>query len=387
LSVGVCRLGKALPPKNCHPVGIASLFMVIHTRTMFLFKWLPGIFIWLCSAFAVGAPALGFDKQALIDQATEWVARNSQVGKKQVVIMATDRRLKIPTCPSPFIIEFAFPGSEESIKVECPDTSWRAFVGIKITKYMPALAYTSDMPTGKILLDEHTVAISTANSSSGIVSDRTALKNMMLKVAVNAGDLVLKHHLESTIAIFQLNKDLLKGERIKQDDVTIVMKPAKKFGQNYQFPEKLLSNASAANNLKKGSLLSEQDLNIVQVALVAAVNIPKGDLLTSSNTSLRDFYGKLPSDTLTTSVDSLMIAARRTINVGQPIRLSDTKEGYLIKRGDSVTLTIKSGVLEIVSQMVAKDNGRLNEQITLINVESNEEVRGKVTGLGQASGI
>jgi flagella basal body P-ring formation protein FlgA len=165
------------------------------------------------------------------------------------------------------------------------------------------------------------------------------------------------------------------------------MKPAKKFGQNYQFPEKLLSNASAANNLKKGSLLSEQDLNIVQVALVAAVNIPKGDLLTSSNTSLRDFYGKLPSDTLTTSVDSLMIAARKTINTGQPIRLSDTKEGYLIKRGDSVTLTIKSGVLEIVSQMVAKDNGRLNEQITLINVESNEEVRGKVTGLGQASGI
>jgi flagella basal body P-ring formation protein FlgA len=125
----------------------------------------------------------------------------------------------------------------------------------------------------------------------------------------------------------------------------------------------------------------------VQVALVAAVNIPKGDLLTSSNTSLRDFYGKLPSDTLTISVDSLMIAARKTINTGQPIRLSDTKEGYLIKRGDSVTLTIKSGVLEIVSQMVAKDNGRLNEQITLINVESNEEVRGKVTGLGQASGI
>ena len=387
MSVGVCHLGKALPPKNCHPVGIASLFMVIHTRTMIFFKWLPGIFLWLCSAFAVGAPALGFDKQALIDQATEWVARNSQVEEKQVVIMATDRRLKIPTCPSPFIIEFAFPGSEESIKVECPDTSWRAFVGIKITKYMPALAYTSDMPTGKILLDEHTVAVSTANSSSGILSDRTALKNMMLKVAVNAADLVLKHHLESTIAIFQLNKDLLKGERIKQDDVTTVMKPAKKFGRNYQFPEKLLSNASAANNLKKGSLLSEQDLNIVQVALVAAVNIPKGDLLTSSNTSLRDFYGKLPSDTLTTSVDSLMIAARKTINTGQPIRLSDTKEGYLIKRGDSVTLTIKSGVLEIVSQMVAKDNGRLNEQITLINVESNEEVRGKVTGLGQASGI
>ena len=166
MSVGVCRLGKALPPKNCHPVGIASLFMVIHTRTMFLFKWLPGIFIWLCSAFAVGAPALGFDKQALIDQATEWVARNSQVEEKQVVIMATDRRLKIPTCPSPFIIEFAFPGSEESIKVECPDTSWRVFVGIKITKYMPALAYSSDMPTGEILLDEHTVAVSTANSSS-----------------------------------------------------------------------------------------------------------------------------------------------------------------------------------------------------------------------------
>ncbi len=380
-------MGKVLPPKNCHPVSIASPSMVIHTRTMFLLKWLLGLFLWLGSVNVLSAPALGFDKQALIDQATEWVVKRTQVEESQVTIMATDRRLKIPTCPSVFTIEFAFPGSEDSIKVECPDTRWRAFIGVRITQYVPALAFVDDMPAGEILSDEHTVVVSSASSVSGIVSDRSALKNMMLKVAVNAGDLVLKHYLEAGVAVFQLNKDLLKGERIKEDDVNVVMKPAKKIGQNYQFPAKLLSNASAASDLKKGSLLSKRDLNIMQVALIAAVNIPKGDLLTSSNTSLRDFYGKLPNDTITTSADTLMIAARKTINAGQPIRLSDTEKGYLIKRGDAVTLTIKSGALEIVSQMVAKGNGRLNEQITLINVESNEEVRGKVTGPGRASGI
>jgi len=57
----------------------------------------------------------------------------------------------------------------------------------------------------------------------------------------------------------------------------------------------------------------------------------------------------------------------------------------MIKKGDTVILSVQSGILTITSTMVAMENGKLDQQVTLLNPESNEEVRALVTGIGRAS--
>ena len=75
------------------------------------------------------------------------------------------------------------------------------------------------------------------------------------------------------------------------------------------------------------------------------------------------------------------------IRAGQPIRSSDLKPSLMIKKGDTVYLSVGTGPLVITSTMVALENGKLDQQIILLNAESNEKVRALVTGPGRARGL
>jgi len=93
----------------------------------------------------------------------------------------------------------------------------------------------------------------------------------------------------------------------------------------------------------------------------------------------------LPSDVLYSLDDGQQMEAIRTIRLGQPLRASDLRPSLMIKKGDTVVLSIQRGILTITSTMVAMGNGKLDQQVTLLNPESNEEVRALVTGIGRAS--
>jgi len=207
----------------CHPVGIASLFEVLHTEGMKLLNraLLLSLLLWCC--VAQGTPGLGFDKQALINQAMNWVALEADVNKDQIIIKATDRRLRIPTCPSLFDIAFSVPTSQESIRVECPDTGWSVFIGVKLIKYSKVLTFNRDMLVGDKITLANVQLIEIPDRISGAISNKAAAEGMTLKRDVEAGDLVLQSLVDRTITVFMVNKDILSGEKITIDDVNLVL--------------------------------------------------------------------------------------------------------------------------------------------------------------------
>jgi flagella basal body P-ring formation protein FlgA len=99
------------------------------------------------------------------------------------------------------------------------------------------------------------------------------------------------------------------------------------------------------------------------------------------------FYGELTEDVLKSNQESQWMEAIRTIRSGQPIRASDLKPALMVKEGDSVILSVVSGALTITSNMLALEDGKLNQQIDLLNPESNEKVRARVTGQGRADSL
>ena len=59
----------------------------------------------------------------------------------------------------------------------------------------------------------------------------------------------------------------------------------------------------------------------------------------------------------------------------------------MIKKGDSVLLETGKGQLLISIRMTALEEGKLDDQVNLMNPESGETVRAIVTGPGQTKGI
>jgi flagella basal body P-ring formation protein FlgA len=59
----------------------------------------------------------------------------------------------------------------------------------------------------------------------------------------------------------------------------------------------------------------------------------------------------------------------------------------MVKMGDSVILASGSGLLSITTTMVSLENGKLDQQINLLNSESNEKVRAIITGPGRARSV
>ena len=47
----------------------------------------------------------------------------------------------------------------------------------------------------------------------------------------------------------------------------------------------------------------------------------------------------------------------------------------MFNRGDSVELTISKGLLTVTVDMLAQEQGRMGQQVNLLNPESNETVR------------
>ena len=79
--------------------------------------------------------------------------------------------------------------------------------------------------------------------------------------------------------------------------------------------------------------------------------------------------------------------ATRTLQVGTIITASDLKPADLVRKGESVTLTIVRGALRLTVDTIALEDAKLGEQVPLMNKDSGSEIRGIVTGRNQARGL
>ena len=371
---------------NCRSVGIASPRHVPHTRSMikqiFLFMAL------LLSPF-VGAQeqALSPQKQLFIQQAQLWVAEQEQVTQEQVAIAAMDRRLKIPDCANSFSFSFPYASSTGTLRAQCMPGDWQAFVGVTIYRQVRGFAFVRDMNAGDNPNEADLQPTVLARPVKDFVDDLQALKNHSLTSAVTVGEILNRRHLVESATVFQLRRDILAEEVIRPADIIRLTRGLPMTSSSQRFPARLLDQAIAARDLQGGQLLSRSDLRIKHRVVTSTAALSHGQRLSPQNTEIRDYYGKLPKDTLLSMADISQMEAIRTIRVGQLLRASDLKPATLIKKGDNVKLVVGGGLLKITVTMVALDNGKLDQQINLLNPESGEQVRAIVTGAGQARGL
>ena len=371
----------------CRYVGIASPPFVAHTRAMH--NSIVLIFALLLTSVTQGqiTQPLPVNKQRLIDQAEAWVSEQTGVDTDQIEIAAIDRRLRVPDCDGDFVVRFPYSSSQQTIKVQCPNTGWQIFVGVSLHRSSQGFVFNKDMQVNQAVTAADITKKTFERSVKGVVTSVQELKDQSLVRGVEAGDLVLKRYLADTTVIYRLERDVLQGEKINPEDIAPVSMSLTRTASDQRFPRRLIDQSVAARDLWAGAIISRRDLNVKHMVMTAKTIVTRGQRLSPENTELRAYYGKLPSDALLEAADLNQMEAIHTVRAGQLLRSSDVRLMSMIKKGDSVVLTVGSGLLNISTTMIALENGKLDQQIKLLNPESNETVRAVVSGPGEARGL
>lgn len=72
-------------------------------------------------------------RERLIASIASYASQSLGVSPQQLQVLATDKRLKVPDCPTGFQHSFPF-GDQVTIKTTCLDPEWQAFIRIKVER-------------------------------------------------------------------------------------------------------------------------------------------------------------------------------------------------------------------------------------------------------------
>lgn len=343
------------------------------------------------AAIAQESPAPDNNKRELVQQIQSWVAVNEEIESHQVEVAAMDRRLKVPSCDNTFTIAYPYSTSKNTVQVTCPDTAWKIFVSVKINQPQSVLIYTRDMNANELLTPSDIKSTAIMTSERGLFEKLDSIRNSnqqySLSTSVKEGDLVRKNHLLQTVKVFSLKREILRGESIKASDVKVSIVARSNSQANHRFPLSLLNHAKALRDLTKDSILSRRDFGVRHQVLMTTSSISRGQKINSSNVQINNYFGDLPSDIALKLADITHMEAIRNLKAEQLVRLSDLKPSAMFNKGDSVELTVSRGILTLTVDMLALESGRMDQQVDLLNPESNETVRAIVTGPGRAQGL
>lgn len=110
----------------------------------------------------------------------------------------------------------------------------------------------------------------------------------------------------------------------------------------------------------------------------------RGAALQRSQLSLREInVSQLRGQYFLNPDQVIGMVAKRPISADEPVMYSQLEPPVMIKKGEAVYVTAKSGTLQIKTPGTALMDGREGEQISVRNNRSNRVIEARITGPGQ----
>jgi len=127
----------------------------------------------------------------------------------------------------------------------------------------------------------------------------------------------------------------------------------------------------------------------VSQVVVAASVLPRGTVLNETHVRLAEVDTPAAGSPAFEKISDVMHAeVLRDMRPGAPIRSQDVRPALLVKRGQSVLLTVgASRGFQISARVEAMQDGRMGEQIQLRNRESGRVLTGVVRGPNAVEGL
>jgi flagella basal body P-ring formation protein FlgA len=127
-------------------------------------------------------------------------------------------------------------------------------------------------------------------------------------------------------------------------------------------------------------------VRVFEHVLTSVRPLARGEVLSSSDVMMMEMDVSTVRTTYMHSADEAIgMELKRSLQANAPLVREPLAAPILVKRGDTVMITARTGSIEIRQQAVALQNGELGKQITVRNTNSDNVVQATVTGHGQAS--
>jgi flagella basal body P-ring formation protein FlgA len=134
---------------------------------------------------------------------------------------------------------------------------------------------------------------------------------------------------------------------------------------------------------------NKSDVAAKRWVLVAAVPLQRGMILNETHVQRTEVdTSSVPMNVLEQASEVMHAEVVRDIRVGEPLKNQDIRPTVLVKRGQTVLLSVgQSQGFQISARVEALQDGRFGEQIKLKNRESGRELSGRVQGPNQVLGL
>ena len=324
--------------------------------------------------------------EALIAASTKWIAADQSIDQHQVEITPPDRRIPIDHCEEPLSIRFPFINNRKTLEVSCQTPQWKRYLRVKIEEKGAAWVFTQDLFEGTLVLDQHIENIPVAQIQSNQPLERSDIIGRVISQSVTLGDVVTADMLRNEITVYVPNRAYEAGEMIRLGDLSLETYTEESLKKPLTlWPERTVI---AKTPLKPGEPIRSDDVEVAQYVLIAKTTIVNGQVATADLVEARlesvNAYGAQP---LVNVEEILGLEATRTIRAGQRLVASDFVAADLVRKNETVRLTIKRGALEITVETIALENAKIGEQVLLRNPDSGKEIHGIVTGRHEARGL
>ena len=137
------------------------------------------------------------------------------------------------------------------------------------------------------------------------------------------------------------------------------------------------------NNRDVGRSRVTAQVDLHLPVLVAARALPRGRELAAEDISLTFLPYNLARGALSDPDQVLGATLKTALAVGAPLRERALGRSLLVRNGDIVILVARQGNLNVTTTGEAKADGALGDTITIMNMNSKKNVRGRIVGPGR----
>jgi flagellar basal body P-ring formation protein FlgA len=343
-----------------------------------------GFMLWVL-AMSVRAEPLPDPAFELAASATTWIARDQNWPLADIQVRPPDRRAVIPECRQSVQFSWPFAGNTRTLEATCAEPVWKYFLQVRFEPGDIALTPNRDLPVGHRLEPGDLSPTSVPKAQAAYFQDVTALIGQVLRQPVKQGIPLTQDDLVLVSQRFQTQRTYRAGEVVELAELTVSLGEPKHAEQLTNWP---LGQLIARKDLSNGHYLSESDLDAATSVVVATTNIIRNQVITEAMVEIKPLpLRNMNQSALNQLGAAIGFEATRTLKVGTIITASDLKPADLVRKGESVTLTIVRGALRLTVDTIALEDAKLGEQVPLMNKDSGTEIRGIVTGRNQARGL
>ncbi len=325
-------------------------------------------------------------RERLLQDIKSWVGVQAGVAADRVEIAPLDGRLKIAACPAGARFDFPFP-ARDLVRARCDAPVWQVFIQVSVRTPRNMIVAGRPLEQGRVLV-EADLASRPAAGAEGF-EDRASVVGRILKRELPQGSPILPRDLEDALRVLRIIGNVKAGEVLKPETFRLETVPRALVPAGAAAGVAPAEGSRVVRDVAAGHILLAEELSEARLVLIARQSLAAGQLveavmfepgLINSRDSAQRYYTQF------SGLEFSELA--RNMRVGEPLRASDLRPAILVRRGQSVLLTVgASGGLQVTLRAEALQDAKLGEQVQLKNPESGRTLSAVVTGKNTARGM